>query len=211
MLAGSELSSQVVAKREPLEPLGNVVDVDGRLVVIEYSDLAGDEKLVKIFSERSADGSLVLWAGSIAVHMMDAAFLRRMAGCADALPFHLAEKNVPYIDPAGQRIEPTEPNAVKFERFIFDLIPSAKNAIVVEIDPAEGFAPLKNAPGAKADTPEHVKTQMSAQHRRWLTQAGAEVADDVTVEICPMFALDAEELTGKIEPGTWVTEPTYFC
>ncbi len=211
LLAGSELSSQVVAKRAPLEPLGNVVAVDGRLVVIEYSDLAGDEKLVKIFSERSADGSLVLWAGSIAVHMMDAAFLRRMADSADALPFHLAEKKAPHIDQAGRLIEPTEPNAVKFERFIFDLIPAAENAIVVEIDPADGFAPLKNATGAKTDTPEHVKAQMSAQHRRWLTRAGAKVADDVTVEICPMFALDAEELAGKIEPGTRVTEPTYFC
>ena len=41
-LAESEMSSQVVAKRDPLERVGNVVQVDGRLMVIEYSDLPDD-------------------------------------------------------------------------------------------------------------------------------------------------------------------------
>ena len=31
--------TQVVAKRDPLEKVGNVVEVDGRLRIIEYSDL----------------------------------------------------------------------------------------------------------------------------------------------------------------------------
>ena len=205
LLSGSEMTTQVIAKREPLEKVGNVVEVGGRLLVIEYSDLPDD-----VAQRRNADGSLEIWAGSIAVHVIDTGFLQRMADRADGLPFHLAQKKVAYLDPAGRRIEPEEPNAIKFERFIFDLIPWAHNAIVVEVDPAEGFAPLKSASGARQDTPETVKAQMVALHRNRLRQAGVEVADGVDVEISPLWALDADELAVKIPRGTRVTEPTYF-
>ena len=63
----------MIAKRDPLERVGNVVQVDGRLMVIEYSDLP--EEAANL---RNADGSLAIWAGSIAVHVIDTA-LRRLA------------------------------------------------------------------------------------------------------------------------------------
>ncbi len=204
-LARSELTTQVIAKQSPQERVGNVVEVDGRLRVIEYSDLPDD-----VAERRAADGSLAIWAGSIAVHLMDVEFLRRMAGQADGLPFHRAHKKVSHIEADGSRVEPREPNALKFERFIFDLLPSARNAIVVEIDRRRGFAPLKNAPGADADTADHVRAHMVAEHRRWLAEAGAEAAEDVQVEISPLFALDAEEAARKIAPNTRVSEDTYF-
>ena len=205
LLSGSEMSSQVVAKREPLEKVGNVVQVDGRLRVIEYIDLPEE-----VARRRAADGSLLVWAGSIAVHVFDVAFLERMADRADALPFHVARKKVPYVDSSGRKVTPEAPNAIKFERFIFDLMPAAANAIVVEVDPAKGFAPLKNAPGEKQDTPEWVQDRMAALHAQWLRQAGAQVAEGVAVEVSPLFALDAEELAGKIKPGTRVNSPTYL-
>ncbi len=204
-LAGSELSTQVIAKQSPLDRVGNVVEVDGRLRVIEYSDMPDN-----VAERRASDGSLAIWAGSIAVHLIEVSFLQRMAGLASALPFHRAHKKVAHLSEDGRLVKPSEPNALKFERFIFDLIPSARNALVVEIDPAQGFAPLKNAPGAAADTPEHVRAAMVAEHRRWLAAAGAEVADDVRVEISPLFALDAEMLAAKVAPGTQVTRDTYF-
>jgi UDP-N-acetylglucosamine/UDP-N-acetylgalactosamine diphosphorylase len=205
LLSGSEMSTQVIAKREPLEKVGNVVQIGGRLMVIEYSDLPDD-----VARRRNPDGSLAIWAGSIAVHAIDTVLLERMAGRAEALPFHQARKRVAYVDRAGRRVEPEVPNAIKFERFIFDLIPWAHNAIVVEVDPAEAFAPLKNASGAEQDTPETVKAQMVALHRQWFRQAGAQVADGVDVEINPLWALDADELAGKVRPGTQITEATYF-
>ena len=51
-------------------------------------------------------------------------------------------------------------------------MPAARNAIVVEVDPAAAFAPLKNASGAAIDTPESVKAQISDLHRQWLREAG---------------------------------------
>ncbi len=205
LLCGSEMSSQVIAKRDPLERVGNVVALDGRLMVIEYSDLPEEAA-----RRRGADGSLAIWAGSIAVHVFDVAFLERMAATAAGLPFHVARKKVAHVDPSGRRVEPRQPNALKFERFIFDLMPSAAGVVVIEVDPARAFGPLKNAPGAERDTPEAVRAQMAALHRGWLRRAGVEVGDDVAVEISPLFALDAEELAGKIPSGTRIAEPTYF-
>lgn len=204
-LCASEMTSQVIGKREPLEKVGNVVEVDGRLMVIEYSDLPAD-----VANRRTSDGQLAIWAGSIAVHVFDLAFLEHALGKAESLPFHLAHKKVAHVDAAGQRVSPTTPNAIKFERFIFDLMPSARNAIVVEVDPALAFGPLKNASGAKTDTPESVKAQLSALHRGWLRSAGVEIAGDVPVEINARFALDAEDVAKKVRPGMKVTEATYL-
>jgi UDP-N-acetylglucosamine/UDP-N-acetylgalactosamine diphosphorylase len=205
LLAGSEFTSQVVRKQQPREKVGNVVEVDGRLHVIEYSDLPDD-----VAARRAGDGSLVVWAGSIAVHAMELSFLERMAQAATGLPFHHASKRVAHLDEQGNRIEPGEPNAIKFERFIFDLMPSAQRAIVVEVDPQRHFAPLKNASGQPHDTPESVKAQMADLHREWLRRAGFEVADGVPVEISPLFALDAEEMAARILSTKRITEPTYF-
>ncbi len=211
ILSGAEMTSQVIAKRDPLEKVGNVVDVDGRLLVIEYSDLPDD-----IARKTNPDGSLAIWAGSIAVHVFDLDFLSRAKGQVDSLPYHFAQKKVASIDVdhgymvPGCRVEATKPNAIKFERFIFDLMPSARNAIVVEVDPDSAFAPLKNASGAAADTPESVMAQISNLHRQWLREAGVEVADGIAVEISPWFALDAEEMRGKVRPGLKITGPTYL-
>ncbi|MGD0383172.1 MAG: UDPGP type 1 family protein [Thermoguttaceae bacterium] len=205
ILADSELTTQVLAKRDPMDKVGNVVQVDGRLHVIEYSDLPDD-----VARRRNTDGSLAIWAGSIAVHILDIAMLGRLAESADGLPFHYAHKKVSHINANGRPVEPKTPNAIKFERFIFDLMPFSANAIVVEIDPQDGFGPLKNAPGAASDTPEMVQGMMIAQHTRWLKQAGAEVSEGVPVEISPLLALDVEELSQKIAPGMRIIKPTYF-
>jgi UDP-N-acetylglucosamine/UDP-N-acetylgalactosamine diphosphorylase len=204
LLSGSEMSSQAVRKQAPQDRLGNLVQVDGRLHVIEYSDLPKE-----VAERRNPDGSLAIWAGSIAVHALDLAFLDRMAGSAPGLPFHVARKKVPYVDAAGRRIEPASENALKFERFIFDLLPSASRAVVVEVDPREHFAPLKNASGEE-DTPEQVRARLAALHGRWLRAAGVELLDGVPVEISPLWALDEGETASRVTPGMKITEPTYF-
>jgi len=205
--AESEMSSQVVKKIRGDERVGNIVQIDGRSRVIEYTELPDDAAL-----RRADDGSLYFWAGSIAIHVFDVAFLDRMVNQADALPFHRADKKVPHVGPDGQHVDPDTPNAVKYERFIFDLMPHAKNAVVVEADQAEVFAPVKNKPGDPGgETPETARAAMVGLHARWLVEAGATVEPGTPVEINPLFAMDAGELTTKIEPGLVIQEPTYFA
>jgi UDP-N-acetylglucosamine/UDP-N-acetylgalactosamine diphosphorylase len=205
LLSGSEMTTQVVRKSDPLEKVGNVVLIDGRLRIIEYSDLPEDAA-----RRRDEDGSLQLWAGSIAVHVFDVDFLRRMVEQPGALPLHRACKATPHIDEEGRPIQPEKPNVVKFERFIFDLLPWARKAIVVEEAKEDSFSAVKNAAGAATETAATAQAAMIAQHARWLRAAGAVVEEGVAVEINPLWALDAEEVARKIKPGLHVTQDTYF-
>jgi UDP-N-acetylglucosamine/UDP-N-acetylgalactosamine diphosphorylase len=205
VLAGSELTSLVVAKRSPDDRLGNAVMVDGKLRIIEYIDLPADAA-----RKRNANGSLVFWAGSTAIHVMAVALIERTAQSENGLPFHVSRKVVPYIDRQGGPIQPREPNALKFERFVFDLLPASRQPLVVEGDRSEVFAPLKNASGAADDTPEMVRARMAALHRQWLRAAGATVPENVPVEISPLFATSTEQLVDKIRRGLHVDKPTYF-
>ena len=205
LMAASEMTTQVVRKRYPMEKVGNVVLVDGQVQIIEYSDLP--ESAAKAVDE---DGSLKLWAGNIAVHLFKLKFLQRVAGEADSLPFHRALKKVPHCDQLGQLVSPTKPNATKFERFIFDLLPIAKNAFVVESYAGEAFAPVKNADGAETDTPNAAKTAIIDLHRHWLEEAGVCVDQGVQVEINPRLALTAGDLREKISANQRIDADRYF-
>ncbi len=201
----SEMTTQVVRKRFALEKVGNVVSVDGRTHIIEYSDLPGD-----IACLTDDDGRLKLWAGNIAVHVVAVDFLARAAQSKESLPFHRAIKSVPFVSPDGSLTKPAEPNAIKFERFVFDLLPIAERSIVVEAEAAEVFAPVKNAEGAATDTATTCRQALCDKHRRWLESAGAMISSGVKVEINPLWALDAEQVRTKIQDQTRITVDTYL-
>jgi len=65
---------------------------------------------------------------------------------------------------------------------------------------ADEFAPLKNATGA--DSPDTVRRLQLDRAIRWLRAVGRDVPNDSIVEIRPSFALNAEELRGKL-PRNW--------
>ncbi len=204
--SNSEFTSQVIRKQNPKDRVGNMVVVDGHLYVIEYSDLPDD-----VGARRKPDGSLLIWAGSIAVHLMNIDFLQRKASFASSLPFHIAKKKLPYIildrnaiSESGEKlfgklVKPELPNAIKFEKFIFDLLPQAKNPIVVEVDIKTCFEPLKNHPSQPKDNPQTVRRQLCALYERWLNENGIQVAPGVQIEISPLFANSALELKARLE------------
>jgi UDP-N-acetylglucosamine/UDP-N-acetylgalactosamine diphosphorylase len=205
LMAASEMTTQVVQKRYPMEKVGNVVLVDGQVQIIEYSDLP--ESAAEAVNE---DGSLKLWAGNIAVHMFNLKFLQRVAGQVDSLPFHRALKKVPHCNEHGQLVNSDQPNATKFERFIFDLLPIARNAFVVESRASEAFAPVKNADGAETDTPNAAKIAIVDLHRSWLHEAGVCVDEGVLVEINPKLALTVGDLQEKIAANLRIDADRYF-
>ncbi|MFY7876167.1 MAG: UTP--glucose-1-phosphate uridylyltransferase [Pirellula sp.] len=206
LLAQSQMTTQVVSKRFATEKVGNVVAIHGRSHIIEYSDLPE-----AIANQVHSDGSLKLWAGNIAIHVLDLNFLESSATQNNGLPFHRALKSVPFVDAAGSLVKPSAPNAIKFERFVFDLLPLADRTIVVEGDAKEVFAPVKNADGAATDTPTHCRLALIAQHKRWLEKAGVSVSDLAKVEINPYWALDANEVQQKIQKPAEILVDTYFA
>lgn len=203
--ANSEMTTQVVRKQTPTDRVGNVVTIDGRVQIIEYSDLPGSAG-----KQTHPDGSLKLWAGNIAVHVFKHRFLDRVQHSVQGLPFHRAMKAVATIDEHAKPIEPKQPNAIKFERFIFDLLPLAENALVVEADAACVFAPVKNAEGAANETPTATRQAISNLHRSWMRAGGAKLGEKNIVEIHPNWALNSEDVAKKITPGLPVEADTYF-
>jgi UDP-N-acetylglucosamine/UDP-N-acetylgalactosamine diphosphorylase len=198
LAAGSEMSSKMVPKAYPEEKVGHFCQQDGRIVVVEYSDMP-----ISMQRERLADGSLRYGAGSIAIHVIDREFARRMATGGDgaALPFHRADKKIATIDAAGRPVKPEKANGVKFEMFVFDALPFARNSIVVETARADDFSPVKNAEGV--DSPQTCREDQLRQFARWLKGAGAALETDATglpriaVEVSPLFGYDAETFAAR--------------
>ena len=205
-LDGAEMSSKMLPKVSPSEKVGNFALLDGRVGVIEYSDIPAE-----LAEARDEAGELRFRAGSIAIHMISLPFVRRLSeGGAFALPFHRAVKKVPYVDPAtGEWVEPGAPNAVKLEMFVFDALPLAEKSIILETDRVEEFAPIKNATGD--DSPATSRQLQSERAARWLEQNGVNVPHkgedlNAVVELRPVTAIEPDDLAGVtlpegLEPG----------
>jgi UDP-N-acetylglucosamine/UDP-N-acetylgalactosamine diphosphorylase len=207
--ANADVSAKVIAKETPLDKMGNFVLVDGRLTVIEYSDLP--EALAR---QTDDEGRLRIWAGNPAIHFFSTDFLTRVTQGA-RLPFHVARKKVPHVDAQGRSVRPQRENALKFEMFIFDVLPLADRWVLVETSRPEEFVPLKNAEGA--DSPPVVRQAISNRAAAWLERAGVRVPRRAgggdtafALEVSPLFALDAEQLAGKVGPGLLVSGPVYL-
>jgi UDP-N-acetylglucosamine/UDP-N-acetylgalactosamine diphosphorylase len=170
--------------------------------MIEYSDLPKE-----LAAAREPDVTLRFRAGNPAIHLFSVEFLKRVTATG-GLPYHVARKVVPHFDHEISRVvTPTEPNALKFERFIFDALPLADRWLAVETPRAEEFSPVKNAIGV--DSPETARAALNALYASWLARAGAN-ANGHALEVSPLFALDPDELKRKIPPGFRVTGPTYL-
>jgi UDP-N-acetylglucosamine/UDP-N-acetylgalactosamine diphosphorylase len=204
-LTGSEMSSKTVPKANALEKVGNFCVGDGKTQVIEYSDLP--EALAK---QTNPDGGLAFNAGSIAIHALRVSFIERLnAGGRLELPWHRADKKVPYVDEAGTLVKPDKVNAVKLEQFVFDAIPLAANPLVFTTSRAEEFSPVKNAQGD--DSPATCKRDQVRRNAEWLELAGVDVPransePAATIEISPLYAANAEQLkqrkpTVTVKPG----------
>ena len=203
---GAEMSSKAVIKTNPLEKVGVLVRADDKMQVIEYTDLPEELAL-----QRNEDGRLTFELGSIAIHIINRVFAERLNQHGFSLPWHQARKRVRHVDQSSQPIDPEEPNAVKLETFVFDALPLAQQSIILAIERAEEFAPIKNAAGV--DSLESSRLLQIERAARWLEKAGVVVPRhhdqtvDATIEISPLFALDAAELSQKqqllppINPG----------
>jgi UDP-N-acetylglucosamine/UDP-N-acetylgalactosamine diphosphorylase len=176
--AGAEVSCKVVRKTDPPEKVGIVARANGRIGVVEYTELNDENRFA-----RDAAGELVYWAGNIAIHLFATGFVRRVARDAERfLPYHASEKKIPHIDDEGRPVTPERPNGRKLERFVFDALPAAKEVCVVETDRADEFSPVKNAEGS--NSPETARRSLTARYRAWLTAAGvAFPGGDTQIEI----------------------------
>lgn len=190
----SQLTTNVVRKISATEKMGVLADVNGRLEIIEYSELNEAQA-----NRTDESGEWIFWAGNTAIHVFTRKFFEALASDGCQLELHLASKKVPHLDNSGATVTPTEPNAVKLERFIFDALPLAERALVVEGNREREFNPVKNADGS--DSPATSRAALESIYTEWLTASGHSVPPGKSVEISPLVAMDAQQLARRLASG----------
>lgn len=192
--ASAEATTLTIPKADDLERVGNFVSIGGKIHVIEYTELPE-----RVARRRNASGRRAFDAANLSIYLFSTALLERLTARGGQLPWHRAIKKTAHLDLAtGQRVEPSQPNALKFERFIFDALPLAERVLLVQSERGECFSPVKNASGV--DSAEQARRDLSRRAARWLAQCGVGVPTDDTgqplhaCEISPTVAEDADEL-----------------
>jgi UDP-N-acetylglucosamine/UDP-N-acetylgalactosamine diphosphorylase len=190
VLARGQMSTKVVPRRDAGEKVGVVARIDGRVGVIEYSDMSPE-----LAAARDGQGRLLHRAGNIAIHMLSLDFVRRLTSGGAELPVHRADKAVACLDAEGRLVKPGRPNAVKLETFVFDALGFAERTVTQEVRREDEFAPVKNAEGE--DSPATARAALSDQAKRWMAAAGLS-APKGPAEVGPLFALDQEEFLATL-------------
>ncbi|MEI6563136.1 MAG: UDPGP type 1 family protein [bacterium] len=194
----ADMSLKVCSKRDADEGLGVTVVRNGRCSVVEYIELTSEQK-----NARRPDGELVLKFGSVAIHIFSLEFLGREVSAG--LPLHKAHKKVSFCDEYGVTIKPEKPNAYKFEKFIFDALPDAKESLIMAFAREDEFAPVKNAEGN--DSPESSRAAMIEKFARWFEALGIKVPRyangqvSVKIEIDSAYAHSVESLAARLPKG----------
>ena len=180
--SSKEVSSKCVPKTNPEERVGVFCRKDGSVSIQEYSDLT---------DAQSADitgGELTYGSGSIAIHMFSRSFLEQIAS---SLPWHKAMKKVDCLE--------GECSVLKFETFVFDVLPMAKDSLVVQVKREDEFAPIKNAKGD--DSPMTSQSLQASRSRRWLMKAGIDIEDGAEVELSPLSGASPSEIKASKIPN----------
>ena len=138
-------SSKTITKLNPTERVGVFCKRNGKPSVIEYSELP--EEMAAL---RDENGELFYGEAHIMCNLFNINILERIG--KEKLPYHQAFKKADYIDEDGKLIQATEPNAYKYESFIFDAFGMLDEILLMRATREEEFAPVKNATGA--DSPE---------------------------------------------------------
>lgn len=183
----ADCASKVVPKKGPHEKVGVLARVDGRVRVVEYSEISRDlAERVDLYS-----GRLLFGASHICVNYFSMKFLEKCITLVEKMSLHVAHKKIPHVG----ELKPLTPNGVKLELFIFDTFPFAERFRVLEGSRGDDFAPVKNAPGlGSKDSPDTARELLLARDRRWLAAAGARVGE--RVEVASSLSYNGEGLSG---------------
>lgn len=152
MSAGKSL-----VKANPCEKVGVFCLKNGKPSVVEYTEISDE-----MANKTDENGNLVFGESHINCNMFNIKGIEKIG--AEKLPYHVAFKKAEYMDENGKIVKPTEPNAYKFESFIFDAFEKLDNMTILRVKREEEFAPVKNAEGT--DSPETAIKLYNAYHNK---------------------------------------------
>lgn len=137
---GSEIATRSIFKNCPTERIGSLCIQDGKVKVIEYSELPQD-----MIEAEDEDGEILFGESHVMCNLFSIKALEKIS--LQNLQYHKAHKKYSYLDENGKLVEPEEPNAYKFEYFIFDSFEFFNQISIVRGKREEDFAPVKNKEG----------------------------------------------------------------
>ena len=152
---GNQIGSKSVVKRSPEEPVGVFCKRNGKPGVIEYTELP-----TEMAHEVDEEGELLFGESHIMCNLYSFEALEKIS--KERLPYHSAHKKAPYMNEKGEFIKVKEPNAYKYEAFIFDGFAYFDNISVLRGRRNEDFAPVKNAEG-----PDSPATAVELYNNYW--------------------------------------------
>lgn len=155
----NEIGSKSVVKNNPHEKVGVFCKKNNVPAVIEYSELP--ESMAE---ETDEDGELLFGESHIMCNLYSINALEKIS--KKTLPYHSAHKKASYLMENGKMFEATEPNAYKYEAFIFDGFNFFDNISILRGKREVDFAPIKNATGN--DSPETAIKLFNDFHRKEL-------------------------------------------
>ena len=143
-----QIASKSIVKANPHERVGVFAKMNGHPAVIEYSEMP--EKMAE---EVDNDGELKYGEAHIMCNLYTIEAIEKIS--KETLIYHSAFKKNSYIDEDGKEVIPTEPNAYKFESFIFDAFGLFDDIAILRGKREDDFAPVKNKEGV--DSPKTAK------------------------------------------------------
>ena len=141
----NEIGTKSVEKNSPKERVGVFCKKDGKPAVIEYSELPDE-----MAEEIDKDGELLFGESHIMCNLFSIDAIEKIS--KQNLPYHSAHKKANYLKEDGTMFYATEPNAYKYEAFIFDGFNFFDNITILRGKREVDFAPIKNKEGN--DSPE---------------------------------------------------------
>lgn len=150
------MAGKSLVKANPQERVGVFCKKNGKPSVIEYTEIS--KELAEATNE---NGELVYGESHILCNEFNLSILEKIS--TNKLPYHVAFKKASYLGKDGKIVEPTKPNAYKFEAFLFDAFSMMDNMSILRVKREEEFAPVKNAEGV--DSPETARELYKAYHK----------------------------------------------
>lgn len=186
-----DIATKVVRKRNAKEPVGLILQKDGKPDVVEYSEI---DQATSEAKDPKNDKLLKFRAANIVNHYYSYSFLESIPQWMHKLPHHVARKKIPYIDlDKSDIIKPDKPNGIKLEQFVFDCFPflSMEKFACMEVKREDEFSPLKNAEGTGEDDTGTSRKDILDQGARWVEATGGVVtgeSGDRAVEVSPLIS-----------------------
>ena len=140
VLADVSVGAKVVRKAAPDEKVGVICTEDGRPSIVEYYELSEE-----MMNAKDENGDPAYNYGVILNYLFRVSELAKVAD--SKMPLHVVKKKIPYIDENGEPVAPAEPNGIKFEQLVLDMIHQLSTCLPYEVVREKEFAPIKNMTG----------------------------------------------------------------